>query len=213
MSMRISELSARPASRCRRSSSTCGSGCCRRAATAATQAEYDEAARRAAAPDPRPDRCRQMPLATVRWVLDIVDNGAARPGGGRRAHDSLPPWCRTGTTPPPGPWTSSRRSGWRWTRHRVPLAARGGAGAVEEVGLRSDRSAWRPTAAPRSTSPASTSPTSRTADPQEAVRYVVVGTVLYEPVLLGAAPARAAAPCSPAARANRPGNGPEGPRP
>src|SRR3954465_12053128 len=69
--------------------------------TAATQAEYGQA---------HVDRLRlvraltdvgRMPLATVRWVLDVVDNAAATTAEAvGAAHDSLPPLIPHGDEPP-----------------------------------------------------------------------------------------------------------------
>src|SRR3954464_8089995 len=75
--------------------------------TAATQAEYGQvhvdrlrliraltdAGKRPPPPVPAAlTDVGKMPLATVRWVLDIVDNGAATtPEAVGAAHDSLPP--------------------------------------------------------------------------------------------------------------------------
>jgi DNA-binding transcriptional MerR regulator len=154
--------------------------------TAATQAEYGQA---------HVDRLRlvraltdvgRMPLATVRWVLDVVDNAAATTAEAvGAAHDSLPPLIPHGDDPPARAlrlvdgldWAVDPTSASLWQLEAALAAA-------EEVGLPlgHDRLAAYAGAA-LDVARVDVADVPQTG-PQEAVHYVVVGTVLYEPVLL-----------------------------
>jgi|1186.fasta_scaffold45582_1 DNA-binding transcriptional MerR regulator len=155
-------------------------------ATAATQAQYDEG---------HVARLRliraltdvgKMPLATVRWVLDIVDNGAAAtPEAVGAAHDSLPPVVPHGDEPPERALGVVEDLGWAVDPGSTSLwQLETALSAVEEVGLPlspARLAAYAEAALDVARVDVAGVPQ---ADPQEAVRYVVVGTVLYEPVLL-----------------------------
>jgi DNA-binding transcriptional MerR regulator len=154
--------------------------------TAATQAEYGQA---------HADRLRliraltdvgKMPLATVRWVLDIVDNGAATtPEAVGAAHDSLPPVALPGDGPPARALRVMENLGWAVDPKSTSLwQLETALAAVEEVGLPlgpGRLAAYAGAALDVARVDVADVPT---ADPQAAVQYVVVGTVLYEPVLL-----------------------------
>jgi DNA-binding transcriptional MerR regulator len=154
--------------------------------TAATQAEYGQA---------HVERLRliraltdvgKMPLATVRWLLDIVDNGAAAtPEAVGAAHDSLPPLVAHAETPPIRALNVVSALGWRVDPKSASLwQLEAALAAVEEVGLPlgpERLAAYGGAALDVARIDVADVPE---ADPQEAVRYVVVGTVLYEPVLL-----------------------------
>jgi DNA-binding transcriptional MerR regulator len=155
-------------------------------ATAATQAQYDEE---------HVARLRliralvdvgRLPLSAVRDVLLVVDAGAeATPAAVGTAHDALPPRVQPGAEPPHRAVAVLERLGWRVdpqssSVHQLEAAL----AAVEAVGLPPSEERLRAYAqaalevaevdvagVPRGT-------------PGDAVHYVVVGTVLYEPVLL-----------------------------
>jgi DNA-binding transcriptional MerR regulator len=154
--------------------------------TAATQAEYGQA---------HVDRLRlvraltdvgRMPLATVRWVLDVVDNAAATTAEAvGAAHDSLPPLVPHGDEPPARALRLVDDLGWAVDPASASLwQLEAALAAVEEVGLPlgHDRLAAYAGAA-LDVARVDVTDVPRTG-PQEAVHYVVVGTVLYEPVLL-----------------------------
>jgi DNA-binding transcriptional MerR regulator len=154
--------------------------------TAATQAEYGQA---------HIDRLRlvraltdvgRMPLATVRWVLDVVDNAAATTAEAvGAAHDSLPPLIPHGDDPPARALRLVDDLGWAVDPASASLwQLEAALAAAEEVGLPlgHDRLAAYAGAA-LDVARVDVADVPRTG-PQEAVRYVVVGTVLYEPVLL-----------------------------
>jgi DNA-binding transcriptional MerR regulator len=154
--------------------------------TAATQAEYGQA---------HVERLRliraltdvgKMPLATVHWVLDIVDNGAAAtPAAVGAAHDSLPPVVPHGDEPPERALRVVGNLGWAVDPASTSLwQLEAALAAVEEVGLplSSERlAAYAGAALDIARTDVAEVPA---ADPQAAVHYVVVGTVMYEPVLL-----------------------------
>src|SRR4051794_34193450 len=155
-------------------------------ATAATQAQYDEG---------HVARLRliraltdvgRMPLATVRWVLDIVDNGAAAtPEAVGAAHDSLPPVVPHGDEPPARALRVVADLGWVVDPGSTSLwQLETALAAVEKVGLPLSPgrlAAYAGAALDVALVDVADVPAN---DPQDAVRYVVVGTVLYEPVLL-----------------------------
>jgi DNA-binding transcriptional MerR regulator len=154
--------------------------------TAATQAEYGQA---------HVDRLRliraltdvgKMPLATVRWVLDIVDSGAVTtPEAVGAAHDSLPPVVPHGDEPPARALRVVDDLGWAVDPKSTSLwQLEAALAAVEEVGLPlgpERLAAYGSAALDVARVDVADVPT---VDPQDAVHYVVVGTVLYEPVLL-----------------------------
>jgi DNA-binding transcriptional MerR regulator len=154
--------------------------------TAATQAAYGQA---------HVDRLRliraltdvgKMPLATVRWVLDIVDNRAATtPEAVGAAHDSLPPVVPHGDEPPARALRVLEDLGWTVDRASTSLwQLETALSAVEEVGLPlgpERLAAYAGAALDVARVDVAGVPAG---DPQDAVQYVVVGTVLYEPVLL-----------------------------
>ena len=184
--------------------------------TGATQAQYDEE---------HVARLRliraltdvgKMPLATVRWVLDIVDNGAAAtPEAVGAAHDSLPPVVPHGDEPPARALRVVEDLGWVVDPGSTSLwQLEAALAAAEEVGLPLSPGrlvAYAGAALDVALVDVADVPAD---DPQDAVRYVVVGTVLYEPVLL--ALRRLAQqhlytggfPSLPAHRSNRPGPAP-----
>ena len=154
--------------------------------TAATQAEYGQA---------HVDRLRlvraltdvgRMPLATVRWVLDVVDNAAATTAEAvGAAHDSLPPLVPHGDEPPARALRVIDDVGWAVDPASSSLwQLEAALAAAEEVGLPlgPERLAVYAGAA-LDVARVDVADVPRTG-PQEAVHYVVVGTVLYEPVLL-----------------------------
>lgn len=154
--------------------------------TAATQAEYGQA---------HVDRLRlvraltdvgRMPLATVRWVLDVVDNAAATTAEAvGAAHDSLPPLVRHGDEPPARALRVIDDVGWAVDPASSSLwQLEAALAAAQEVGLPlgPERLAVYAGAA-LDVARVDVADVPRTG-PQEAVHYVVVGTVLYEPVLL-----------------------------
>jgi DNA-binding transcriptional MerR regulator len=154
--------------------------------TAATQAEYGQA---------HADRLRliraltdvgKMPLATVRWVLEIVDNGAAAtPEAVGAAHESLPPVVPHGDEPPERALRVVEDLGWAVDPESTSLwQLEAALAAIEEVGLPlgpARLAAYAGAALDVARVDVADVPT---ADPQAAVQHVVVGTVLYEPVLL-----------------------------
>jgi DNA-binding transcriptional MerR regulator len=155
-------------------------------ATAARQAQYDEE---------HVARLRliraltdvgKIPLATVRWLLDIVDNGAAAtPEAVGAAHDSLPPVVPHRDEPPARALRVVEDLGWAVDPASSSLwQLETALAAVEEVGLPlspARLAAYAGAALDVARIDVADVPT---ADPREAVRYVVVGTVLFEPVLL-----------------------------
>jgi DNA-binding transcriptional MerR regulator len=155
-------------------------------ATAATQAQYD---------DEHVTRLRliralvdvgRLPLAAVRDVLSVVDAGAeATPAAVGTAHDALPPRVQPGAEPPRRALAVLEELRWNVdpassSVHQLEAAL----AAVEAVGLGPTEERLHAYAGaalevarvdvadvPRGT-------------PADAVQYVVIGTVLYEPVLL-----------------------------
>ncbi len=155
-------------------------------ATAATQAEYGAA---------HADRLRliraltevgRMPLARVRDVLTVVDAGtSATAAAVGTAHDALPPLVPRGPEPPARArrvlaelgWHVDPDSGSTW-QLEAALAA------VEQVGLPLGPhrlAVYARAALDVARVDVSDVPSGNA---QDAVHYVVVGTVLYEPVLL-----------------------------
>lgn len=155
-------------------------------ATAATQAEYGrEHVERLRLVRALTDVGR-MSLSTVREVLAVVDAGAAATGAAvGTAHDSLPPVIPAGDEPPARALRAVEQLGWRIDPKSASLRQLEVAlAAVEEVGLPlgPDRlAAYGGAALDVARVDVAGVPG---ADPADAVRYVVIGTVLYEPVLL-----------------------------
>jgi DNA-binding transcriptional MerR regulator len=155
-------------------------------ATAATQADYDETHLQRLRLIRALTEVGRISLATVRWVLEVVDTGAeATAAAVGAAHDSLPPVVPHGDAPPSRALDAVDALGW----HVDPASAslwqlEAALAAVEEVGLPlgpERLAAYGGAALDVARVDVADVPA---ADPQDAVRYVVVGTVLYEPVLL-----------------------------
>jgi DNA-binding transcriptional MerR regulator len=155
-------------------------------ATAATQAQYDEG---------HVERLRliralvdvgQLPLASVRSVLQVVDGGSeVLPAAVGTAHDALPPQVESRAEPPARALAVLRDLRWHVDPHSSSLYQLDAAlAAVEAVGLPAglDRIRVYADAALR-VARVDVADVPR-ADPAGAVQYVVIGTVLYEPVLL-----------------------------
>jgi DNA-binding transcriptional MerR regulator len=155
-------------------------------ATSATQAQYDEE---------HLARLRLiralvdvggLPLAAVRDVLAVVDAGAeATPAAVGTAHDALPPRVARGAEPPRRALAALDLLGWQVDAgsssvHQLEAAL----AAVEAVGLPASEARLRAYGeAALDVARVDVSDVPR-ASAAEAVQYVVVGTVLYEPVLL-----------------------------
>ena len=155
-------------------------------ATAATQAEYD---------DEHVARLRLiralvdvggLPLAAVRDVLRVVDAGSdATPAAVGTAHDALPPRVVRGAEPPRRALAALELLGWQVDAdsssvHQLEAALT----AVEAVGMPASEArlrAYGQAALEVAEVDVSDVPRASAAD---AVQYVVIGTVLYEPVLL-----------------------------
>src|SRR3954451_24114695 len=154
--------------------------------TAVTQAEYGQA---------HVDRLRlvraltdvgRMPLAPVRWVLDVVDNAAATTAEAvSAAHDSLPPLIPHGDEPPARALRLVDDLGWAVDPASTSLwQLEAALAAAEEVGLPLGPERLTVYGGGALDAPRVDVAGVPTDDPQDAVQYVVVGTVLYEPVLL-----------------------------
>lgn len=155
-------------------------------ATGATQAEYGQAHAQRLRLVRALTEVGRMSLATVRDVLAVVDAGAAGTAVAvGTAHDNLPPVVPRGDVPPEHALRVVRDLGWRVDPGSASLRQLEAAlAAVEEVGLPlgPERLATYAGAA-LEVARADVEGVPQ-ADPGDAVRYVVVGTVLYEPVLL-----------------------------
>lgn len=155
-------------------------------ATSATQAQYD---------DDHLARLRliralvdvgRLPLASVRAVLAVVNSGAdATPAAVGTAHDALPPVIPPGPDPPPRATALLAKLGWHVDPGSSSLRQLEVAlDAVEAVGMpaTSERlHAYAQAALAVAQMDVAEVPREAAAD---AVQYVIVGTVLYEPVLL-----------------------------
>ena len=155
-------------------------------ATAATQAQYDEE---------HLVRLRlvralvdvgRLPLAAVRDVLTVVDAGSdATPEAVGTAHEALPPRVEPAAEPPGRALAVLDRLGWHVdprssSVHQLEAAL----AAVEAVGLGPSETrlqAYAQAALEVAEVDVADVPRGAASD---AVQYVVVGTVLYEPVLL-----------------------------
>jgi DNA-binding transcriptional MerR regulator len=155
-------------------------------ATAATQADYDETHLQRLRLIRALTEVGRMSLATVRSVLQVVDLGAeATAAAVGAAHDGLPPAVPHADVPPARALGVVAELGW----HVNPASAslwqlEAALTAVEEVGLPlgpERLAAYAGAALDVARVDVADVPA---ADPEDAVRYVVVGTVLYEPVLL-----------------------------
>ena len=182
-------------------------------ATAATQAQYDEE---------HLARLRliralvdvgRLPLSAVRDVLTVVDAGAeATPAAVGTAHEALPPRVPRGAGPPRRALAVLERLEW----HVDPQSSsvyqlEAALAAVEAVGLPATDERLRAYAqAALEVAEVDVADVPR-GTPADAVQYVVVGTVLYEPVLL-ALRRLAQQHVFTSAPPNGPGND-EGPRP
>jgi DNA-binding transcriptional MerR regulator len=155
-------------------------------ATAATQAQYDEG---------HVERLRliralvdvgQLPLASVRSVLQVVDAGSeALPAAVGTAHQALPPQVEFRAEPPARALAVLRDLRWHVDPHSSSVYQLDAAlAAVEAVGLPAGLDRIRVYAdAALDVARVDVADVPR-ADPAGAVQYVVIGTVLYEPVLL-----------------------------
>jgi DNA-binding transcriptional MerR regulator len=128
----------------------------------------------------------RMPLAAVRSVLEIVDAGAeATPAAVGTAHNALPPVLPHAPAPPARALGVLERLGWRVDPSSPSLwQLEAALTALDDIGLSPSAehlTAYAAAALGVAQVDVADVPTD---DPQEAVRYVVVGTVLYEPVLL-----------------------------
>jgi DNA-binding transcriptional MerR regulator len=128
----------------------------------------------------------RLPLAAVRSVLEIVDAGAeATAAAVGTAHDALPPAVPESAGPPARALDVVTALGWAVNPHSSSLRQLDVAlAALDDVGLApSDEhlAAYAAAALEVARIDVADVPAD---SPQEAVRYVVVGTVLYEPVLL-----------------------------
>ena len=155
-------------------------------ATAATQAQYD---------DEHLARLRLiralvdvggLPLAAVRDVLTVVDAGAeAAPAAVGTAHEALPPRITRGAEPPHRALAALDLLGWQVDAdsssvHQLEAAL----AAVEGVGMPAGEvrlRAYGQAALEVAEVDVADVPRGSAGD---AVQYVVIGTVLYEPVLL-----------------------------
>jgi DNA-binding transcriptional MerR regulator len=155
-------------------------------ATAATQAQYDaEHVTRLRLIRALVDVGR-LPLSAVRDVLAVVDAGAdATPAAVGTAHEALPPLVQRGAGPPRRALTALGRLGWHVdpessSVHQLEAAL----AAVEAVGLPPTQERLDAYArAALEVAEVDVADVPR-GSPGDAVQYVVVGTVLYEPVLL-----------------------------
>ncbi len=155
-------------------------------ATSATQAQYDEE---------HLARLRliralvdvgRLPLAAVRSVLDVVDAGHDSTSEAvGRAHDALPPSPAEAAAPPSRALAAVASLGWHVNPRSSSLRQLEAAlAAVEAVGMPVgvDRlRVYGRAALDVARADVAEVPATGAAD---AVEYVVIGTVLYEPVLL-----------------------------
>ena len=155
-------------------------------ATAATQAQYD---------DEHVARLRliralvdvgRLPLNAVRDVLAVVDAGSeATAVAVGTAHQALPPHVSPHAPPPGRAQEMVRQLGWQVDPRSPALYQLDAAlAALEAVGMSPDArrlEAYAHAAIDVALVDVAGVPVERPAD---AVQYVVIGTVLYEPVLL-----------------------------
>lgn len=155
-------------------------------ATAATQAQYDdEHLRRLSLIRALVDVGR-LPLAAVRDVLAVVDAGSqATPEAVGTAHQALPPHVPPEAPAPRRAHAMMRQLGWQVDPFSPALYQLEAAlAAVEAVGLPPSEERLRAYAqAALDVAEVDVADVPR-GTPADAVQYVVVGTVLYEPVLL-----------------------------
>ena len=155
-------------------------------ATAATQAQYD---------DEHVARLRliralvdvgRLPLAAVRQVLTVVDAGRdALPAAVGTAHQALPPHVPAEAPSPHRAQEMMRHLGWQVDVSSPALYQLEAAlAALEAVGMSPDPARLAAYAhAALDVAEVDVADVPRQT-PADAVQYVVVGTVLYEPVLL-----------------------------
>ena len=155
-------------------------------ATAATQAQYGEE---------HVDRLRliralvdvgRLPLGAVRGVLRAVDGGAEfTPGAVGTAHEALPPAPPPGSEPPTRALAAVNDLGWHVDPRSSSLRQLEAAlAALTDVGMSPSPDLLRTYAQAALDVARADVADVPDADPAHAVQYVVVGTVLYEPVLL-----------------------------
>jgi DNA-binding transcriptional MerR regulator len=153
--------------------------------TAATQAQYD---------DDHVARLRliralvevgRLTLASVRSVLRVVDaGGEALPAAVGTAHDALPPHVDAGAEPPARALAVLRDLGWHVNpRSSSVYQLEAALAAAEAAGLRDGPDVRVYADAALEVARADVAGVPR-GHPADAVQYVVIGTVLYEPVLL-----------------------------
>ena len=152
--------------------------------TAATQAEYDEA---------HVQRLRLvralvdvggLSLTAAKAVTDALDAGDGLYAGVSAAHDALPP-AADRTAAPERAAAALRVLGWEVDPESAGLFQLDAAlAAVEAVGLPAGEERLRAYAAAALAVARIDVGTMPPGDPAEAVRFAVVGTVMYEPVLL-----------------------------
>jgi DNA-binding transcriptional MerR regulator len=155
-------------------------------ATAATQAQYgEEHLARLRLVRALVDVGR-LPLAAVRSVLDVVETGAdPTPEAVAAAHDALPPAVAGSDDPPARALAAVETLGWHVDPRSSALRQLEAAlAAVEAVGMPPGPQRLHVYGqAALDVARADVTDVPRT-DPADAVQYVVIGTVLYEPVLL-----------------------------
>jgi DNA-binding transcriptional MerR regulator len=157
-------------------------------ATAPTQAEYDEA---------HVARLRLvraltdvggLSLAATRQVLAVVDGSDELPLAVGTAHELLSPAVPAGAPPPDRALALTASLGWRVDArsaalHQLDAALR----ATQELGVAPDPAALRTYAAAAlqvARADVAGVPAAGSGDDADAVSFVVLGTVLYEPILL-----------------------------
>src|SRR5450755_4314449 len=155
-------------------------------ATAATQAEYDQR---------HVDRLQLiralvdvggLSLTAVRSVLTVIDAGPTQPAFAvATAHEAIGPAPGPGAPAPQRALAALRELGWRVDRRSAAVRQLEAAlEAVEQVGIPANPERLRAYAQAALTAAAvdvASVPSDSAAD---AVAHVVLGTVLYEPVLL-----------------------------
>jgi DNA-binding transcriptional MerR regulator len=155
-------------------------------ATGATQAQYGEQHLARLRLVRALTEVGRMPLAAVRSVLGIVDAGAeATPAAVGAAHNALPPLLPHPSGSPPRALAVVEELGWHVDPSSESLwQLEAALTALDDVGLPLSPErlgAYGAAALGVAQLDVADVPAD---DPEEAVRYVVVGTVLYEPVLL-----------------------------
>jgi DNA-binding transcriptional MerR regulator len=155
-------------------------------ATSATQAQYDgEHLARLRLIRALVDVGR-LPLASVRTVLQVVDAGdEATPAAVGTAHDALPPDVDRSGPPPDRAVRIVRELGWQVDPYSSSIYQLEAAlAAVDAVGLGPTPERLRAYASAALEVARVDVVDVPAGAPADAVQYVVIGTVLYEPVLL-----------------------------